>query len=170
MPEPFDTIARLRRQRLSDAKIAVHLGVSADILRARVQQWNRENPDDPLPPPDAVLRAKERENALRLLKRGIHYAEVSRRTGMNLRRVFSLYARARDKGIIPPIRTPPRDAYKAWQRHRAKRAAPPNGQMADVLRRLTVVQYERLIGAQVPKDRTMADIVARLLGEYLDDA
>jgi hypothetical protein len=164
MPEPFATIARLRKERMSERKIAAHLGISPDVLRERVKKCPH-----PLPPTDAALRAEERASAMRLLTRGAHPRDVARITGLRLDRVQALYTRARERGTAPPLRAPPRDAHAAWRRQRQSGAAPPLGTLADILRRLTTQQYDALLMHHIRSDKTLADTLARMLAEALDD-
>ena len=167
-PEPFATIARLRKKRMSERKIAAHLGMSSYAMRARVKVWEAENPARPLPPTDAELRAEERAPAMQLIAAGAHPRDVARITGLQLERVLSLYSRARERGIAAPLHKPPSNAHEAWRRQRHLGAAPPTGTLADTLRRLTPQQYDALLAHHARSDNSLSGTIARLLAETLD--
>jgi len=167
-PEPYATIARLRIERMSDRKIADALGISSDTLASHIRKWQRDHPKRPLPLSDTALRAREREEILSLLKRGIHYRRVAEITGYRKARVSSVYVRARQLGLVEPLRKPPANAYEAWQRQRGNKTAPASGGFAGVLQRMTVAQYEALLRRQTRGDETLAEIIAGVLVEALD--
>jgi transposase len=168
-PEPYATIARMRKARLSDRRIAEVLGVSEGRISTLVRTWHRSNPERLMPLSDAELRADERKKIHALLRQGVHYCEVARRVGCCVSRVASLYARARKAGEVEALRKPPKDGYEAWKRQRASKAAPKSGTVPGMLARMTSEQYDALLRRQVKADKTLMDTVARLLLEALDE-
>lgn len=163
MPEPFDTIARLRRERMSERKIAAHLGISADVLRKRVQDCAY-----PLPPTADELRAQEATKIKERLMSGAHPEAVAADLGEPPARVRAAHSRLIAKGDLPPRRKPPKTAHEAWQRQRALGAAPPTGTLADILRQMTPADYDTLLAHHKRPDTTLADTCTRLLKKVLD--
>lgn len=167
-PEPYATIARMRRENFTEIEIAERVGWSYRALEYRARRWNRDNPDNPLPPGELARRRRENADIVARLQTGTHPDVVAAETGYSRARVRSTYARSVVNGLVKPLRNPPEDGYEALLRQRANRCAPPSGTFADILRRLTPEQYDALVRRQHSATEPLAATIAALLCEVLD--
>lgn len=169
-PEPYATIAREREKGTPTAEVAKMFNVHANTVRSWVREWNRENPDNPVPRQTKINTAVY-VRAAEMKLQGLTRAEVARRMGMSESRIINLWSHARARGllprIIPKVAQGGQAAYKAYWR---KGAVPRQGHLGDVLDELDTKQIDRLVNIIDPRhDKTLADTVARIVKEHLRD-
>lgn len=169
-PEPYATIAREREKGTPPAEVAKMFNVHANTVRSWVREWNRENPDNPVPRQTKINTAVY-VRAAEMKLQGLSRAEVARRMGLSESRVTNLWSHARARGLLPYI-TPKvkKGGFAAYEAYYRKGAAPRRGRFGDMLNALDAKEVERLVTLIDPRhDDTLAKTLARIVKEYLRD-
>lgn len=171
-PEPLATIARMRNAGHRDAEIAEQLGMDRRKMQMCAQEWNRKQPDTPVPlankghvsqlPVDDILRA---------YRNGDPVKEIARRHGLNTGSVASVIQRLRKQENLPRRYTAADQLAPSaqYERLRDKGACPSLGTMSGLIDRLGVETFNRLLTRLDRKDACLVDAIARIVKEALDD-
>lgn len=169
-PEPYATIAREREKGTPAAEVAKMLGIHMTTLRGRVRDWNRNNPENPIPR-QRKTRTAEYVQAAEMKKQGMSRAEIARRMGVTEIRVTNMWSHARARGLLPRL-TPKieKGGFVAYEAYYRKGAAPRMGNFRDILNPFSAEEIEHLVRIIDPRnDATLAHTITRILKEHLRD-
>jgi hypothetical protein len=168
-PEPYATIVAEREKGVDNAALAVKLGVTTRRLYGLVREWNRANPDNPLPRRSYTNDALYTQ-AAEMYARGADRKEIAKHFNCPPNRVSSMLSRARDSGLLPRIPTRmQRGGDSAYLALYVKGAAPPIGAIRTVLRALSTAEIHRLLACSETGDKTLAHTITRIVKEHLRD-
>lgn len=167
MPEPYATIAAMRRNRQSEREIALELGLTSDQLRRRHGWWNRDNPDNPLPDPVNRPQVSMSARVAALVQQGLSVTAAAEALGVSLMTAKNAYYRACDRGLLRPSRTRPMHGMRRYKSLQRAGGAPHMGAMRDVIDALDAPTLRALLNQTRPADAHLASTIARLLTEHL---
>ena len=169
-PEPYATIAREREKGTPTPEVAAMLGIHPSTLQGWVREWNRKNPENPIP------RRKHTKTALyaqaaEMRLRGMTREEIAAHFKVTPMRVSNMFTQARSAGLLPHKPTKiEKGGYTAYEAHYAKGVAPKTGAFRTVLDALSVKELDRLLDCIDPKaDATLAHTLARIVKEHVRD-
>lgn len=168
-PADITHIARRRQEGALEHQIAAELGLDTRALRRRIRNWKRRNPARPLP--RATLRPEvpfyvQAANLRKSEK--LTDKQIAKRMGKALTTVHVYLTKARAKGLLPSRGQREQGGRKTWEHYKNKGAAVPLGTMSRVLDDLSMEQVEQLLRCLTREDKTLADLLARILKEYLN--
>lgn len=169
-PEPYATIAREREKGTPHAEVAAMLNIHPNTLRSRVREWNRNNPENPLPRQRKVNTALYVQ-AAELKKQGLSRAEVARQLDVPEYQVTNMWSHARARGVLPRIPPKPtRGGFATYEAYYRKGAAPRRGGFRNMLDPLSAKEVEHLLAQVDPaREQTLGATIARIVKEYLRD-
>ena len=169
-PDSIAFIARLREEGIPEKEIAARIGVTPKTLWGRVSQWNKKNPDNPLPRPANRPATPFYVQAAQLRQQGMSCKAIAAKMGRPLTTIHVWLTHARKVGALSP-RTSLREEGGAdtWTHYARKGAVPHIGNTSTVIGLLTTEQVEYLIGRIDRKDATFAHTLARILKEHIDE-
>ena len=170
-PEPYATIAREREKGTPSVELAETLDIHVTTLKAWVRKWNRDNPNNPLPPHARQTRVPRYIEAANHHKQGRTLAETAALMDVTKVTVTGLWSQARQKGLLPRI-TPrtKRNGYERYKHFYLKGAAPRLGQFRTVLDTLGLEGVQDLLDRiDYKNDTTLAHTLARIVREHLRD-
>lgn len=169
-PEPYATIVREREKGTPHTQVAEMLGIHGSTLRSWVREWNRNNPNNPIPR-QVKTNTAEYVRAAEMKLQGLSRAETARRMGVSEIRVTNMWSHARARGLLPRL-TPKvkKGGFAAYEAYNRKGAAPRMGRFGDMLNALDTKEIEHLVTLIDPRhDDTLAKTLARIVKEYLRD-
>lgn len=166
LPEPYATIASLRRENRMEREIAVALNICTDELARTCRIWQRTHPDQPLPLPTRRRRAAQAAQIRALCEEGLDRDAIAREMGLPEPRFKHLWwfsgCRATQQ------RQADKTGRRLYTNLRYKGAVPPLGTIGTILDSLTPAETTRLLARIGRADDTLAETLAILLKEYLD--
>lgn len=172
MTDLLDDIAYVARRRTEGAlekDIAAELGLTPAHLAQRVRRWRKKHPGVDLPcrarrpkVPFYLQAAKMRR------EEGLSAKQIAERMGKALTTVHVYLTKARAEGHLPKTTSRDVGGYTTWRHYAVKGAATPLGNLARVLDGLSPEEVERLLRSLGRDDKTLADLLRRIVKEYLD--
>lgn len=169
-PEPYATIAREREKGTPAAELAEMLGLHENTLRSRVREWNRSNPDNPIPRRNHLKTALYAQ-AAEMYIRGMTREEIAEHFKVTPLRVSNMFTQARNAGLLP--RKPAKlekGGYAAYEAHYVKGIAPKMGAFRTIMDALSTQELNRLLDRiDYKNDTTLAHTLARIVKEHLRD-
>ena len=169
-PEPYATIAREREKGTPAAELAEMLGLHPNTLRSWIREWNRSNPNNPIPRRNHLKTALYTQ-AAEMHLRGMTREEIAEHFKVTPLRVSNMFTQARSAGLLP--RKPAKlekGGYAAYEAHYVKGIAPKMGAFRTIMDALTTQELNRLLDRIDPKaDTTLAHTLARIVKEHLSD-
>ena len=169
-PEPYATVAREREKGNVDADTAALLDIHVSTLRSRIKEWNRNNPDNPIPRRRHTQKALYAQAADMHL-RGMTREEIAAQFKVPPLRVSNMFTQARHAGLLPRIPAKiEKGGYAAYEAHYAKGVAPKLGFFRTIIEALDAKEINRLLDCIDPKhDTTLAHTLTRIVKEHLRD-
>lgn len=173
MPEPLATISRMRLAGAPEDEVAKAVGLARKMVWERVARWNTRNPDRRVPQPhDRTLQTKK-ARVLTLYADGMSVNDIAAQIGGTNTSVSKILSEARAAGEASARRPEWQTGYEAWHYYSRKGAsgsATALGNIGDVLRGMTAEDLEFLLDRRDPKDRSMADMITRIVKEHIHDS
>lgn len=169
-PEPYATIVREREKGTPPGEVAKMFDVHPNTVRGWVREWNRSNPENPIPRQRKVSTSVY-VKAAELKQQGLSRAEVARQLGLPEWRVTNLWSHARARGLLPRIVPKAEQGGKAtYEAFYGKGAAPRMGSLKDLLNDLSAKEVNQLVAlVDARNDATLAQTITRILKEHLRD-
>lgn len=169
-PEPYATIAREREKGTPADELAAMLNVHSNTVRSWVREWNRSNPNNPIPR-RKYLKTALYAQAAEMHLRGMTREEIAEHFKVTPLRVSNMFTQARNVGLLPrkPAKLE-RGGYAAYEAHYVKGIAPKMGAFRTIMDALTTQELNRLLDRIDHKaDTTLAHTLARIVKEHLSD-
>ena len=170
-PDNIATIRRMRGEGHKETDIAAALGCSKKYLWDTVRNWNHDNPQNRLPRPKTRPEVPFYVQAANLRKeQGLTSPQIAKVMGRSLTTIHVWLTKAAKEGLIPAWRHSRRDRGGAdtWDYYQSRGATPPVGHVRDTLALLSREQIETLLRRLTRDDKTLADLLARMLKDYMD--
>jgi hypothetical protein len=167
MPEPYATIAAMRRNGHTEREIAAHLGWPYDAVRRRSRRWAAKHPEFEMPEPPLRPATPKIIIVVDAVQRGLTPAQIEAEHGFSRTAISNAVARARATGLLPAITRKPRTNAARHEAIVKVGGAPGMGFVRDILNAMPRSAYNALLNQTRPTDAHLATTIARLLTEHL---
>ena len=165
----IDHVSEQRAQGVSDTEIATAMGITRRLLHDRIAGWNRKHPDKRAERPIAQQQGSFYAFAARRTAEGASPEQIAQETGRTRASTIEAISYARHRGLLPQKGRRTEGGDRTYTHYYNKGAAPPRGFVSSILNALSREEIGSLLAHRTPKDTTLAQTIARLLKERLNE-